>query len=67
MRAVRYRRPGVSILPFVLECVRTPRHMLPYGKKDRPILATFSLAAWGGQRIKENRDLVPFNFPGDGL
>jgi hypothetical protein len=41
--------------------------MLPYGKKDRPIYATFSPAARRSQWIKEESDLVLFVFPGDGL
>ena len=56
------RIPGVSILPCVLEYVRASRHMLPYGKKDRPILAAASRV-----RAKENCDLVPIDFPGKGL
>jgi hypothetical protein len=36
------RIPKVSILPCVLERAEAPRHMLPYGKKDRPIYATAS-------------------------
>gem|GEM_PF-3600940 len=38
------------------------RHMLPYGKRDRPIYATASLT-----RAKEKCDLIPFDFPGTGL
>jgi hypothetical protein len=51
----------------VLEHAEAPRHMLPYGKKDRPIYATFSRATLSSERIKENCDLVLFVFPGDGL
>jgi hypothetical protein len=56
------RKPGASILPCVLERAMTPRHRLPYGKKDRPILATASQV-----RAKENSDLIPFDLPGNGL
>ena len=56
------RKPGAPILPFVLEPAKASRHMLPYGKKDRPILATASLV-----RAKEDCDLVPFDLPGNGL
>jgi hypothetical protein len=56
------RKPGVSILPCVLECARAPRHMLPYGNEDRPIYSTTSR-----MRVKEGCDLVPVDFPGNGL
>jgi hypothetical protein len=58
--------PRVSILPCVLERAVAPRHMLPFGKQDRPIYAETSLPSrW--RRAKENCDLVPFDFPGNGF
>jgi hypothetical protein len=50
----------------VLERAETPRHMLPYGKKDRPIYAKTSQRE-SRQRAKVGCDLVPFDFPGNGL
>ena len=41
---------------------RGARHMLPHGKKDRPISGTASRV-----RAKGNSDLVPVDFPGNGL
>ncbi len=54
--------PVVSSLPFVLESAGAARHMLPYGKKDRPNLRT----AWP-TLAKGRRDLVPLDFPGLGI
>ena len=53
---------AVSILPCVLETAAAARHMLPCGKKSRPIYATSSR-----MRPKEACDLAPFDFPGIGL
>jgi hypothetical protein len=63
----KLRRRSRSIAWGRLEYVRASRHMLPYGKKDRPIWPTASRV-----RAKEGCDLVPMDFvpmdfPGKGL
>ena len=58
--------PRVSILPCVLERAVAPRHMLPFGKQDRPILARASPPMrW--RRAKLICGLVPFDFPSNGF
>ena len=47
------RLPGFSILPFVLERTEVPRHMLPFGKRGRPIYQTAL-----PKRTKAIRDLT---------
>lgn len=48
----------------MLERAEARLHMLPYGKKDRPIYAK----AWRARALaaKGECDLVPFDFPGKG-
>jgi hypothetical protein len=41
--------------------------MLPYGKKDRPILSGASRPRNARSQAKVLCDLIPFDFPGDGL
>jgi hypothetical protein len=51
----------------VLERAKARRHMLPYGKKDRPIYMTTSYDGGYRVRAKVHCGLVLFDFPGDGL
>ena len=56
------RKPGASILPFVLERTEMPRHTLPGGRKDRPIYPTAS-----SKGAKAECGLVPRDSLGGGL
>jgi hypothetical protein len=44
-----------------------PRHMLPYGKKDRPNYPGASRPARKRARAIGLCGLIPFDFPGNGL
>ena len=56
------RKPGASILPFVLERSEMARHTLPGGRRDRPIYPTAS-----SQGAKAECGLVPRDSLGGGL
>lgn len=65
-RSCQKRKPGAAILPSVLKPLRMRAwHMLPYGKKDRPIYTRESShRRLTLPRSKGQHGLIPFDFPG---